>query len=50
MLATPNDRVERYVEEMQNESARCGSAAAELPFAWRVRDINCRLITDGRTR
>jgi hypothetical protein len=39
-----------YVEGCTNESARCGSAAAILPLAWRVRDINDWLITDGRTR
>jgi len=39
-----------YVEGCKNESARCGSAAAVQPLAWRVRDINYRLITDGRAR
>jgi len=36
------------VEEWKNHVVGNDSAAAVGPLAWRVRDFNCRLITDGR--
>src|ERR1700686_2782126 len=36
------------VEGRKNHLVGCGCAAAGGPLAWRVRDLNCWLITDGR--
>jgi hypothetical protein len=52
MLAAHNDfplkcMLSVDVEGWKNHSAGCGSAAVE-PLAWRVRDFNWWLITNGR--
>jgi len=36
------------VEGWKNHVVDYGGAAAVGPLAWRVRDFNCWLITDGR--
>jgi hypothetical protein len=36
------------VEGSKGHSARCSSAAAVEPLAWRLCDFNCWLIPDGR--
>lgn len=44
----PKVRVECDVEGRKNHSVSCGDVVAARPFAWRVRNFDRWLFTDGR--